>query len=489
MADYGSSATMPAVPIDLSFVAPQGEKPGAWTVVHSDGTLLFSSADEEPARARLAHLRSLAKTRMSAGHKVSGQDMLTLFPPTAPASLVMTALAADELSREDVFDSTSKTWKMRNVEIFRSGAALKKVRGEWKTLTFTADDVHAFVEAFDALGWTPPVKVGHGDDQAIVLEQLPALARVVDVRAAKVRGRDGSDQLGLFADLEKVPEALHAAIREGKLFQRSIEFWTDQIPRPNGGKFSRVLKAVALLGSELPAVGGMPALDVAPAKFAAGETHTVNLTMETHPVPDTPPKDGSGAQVIQLSADEYAKQQQERATLKAETDRQKAELEELKKLTARLSIERSVESATGAASRLRDAGKITPAQEPYVLEILKTLDDDKKDAVVVTLSTEKGTQEKKSSVRAAFLSLLDSFPKHVNAPGAGATKGNKNGGTDVSGAFSALSAEDQTKAVANLGAKYAEEAKATDSKALAAQYERARKDLVAGKVDVATVLA
>jgi hypothetical protein len=481
-----AAGTLPAVPIDVAFVGATGTTPGAWNVVHSDGTVLFSSQDESSARQRLDQLRALAKSRMAGGHEVTGGDMLTLFPPTAPAPLVMAALSAEELKREDVFDSASKTWLMRNVEIFRSGVALKQTSKGWKKLPFTTDDVRAFVEAFAALGWTPPLKIGHEGDQAIVLEQLPTLARVVAVREAKVRGRNGSDELGLFADLEKVPQALHDAIREGRLFQRSIEFWSDQIPRPTGeGTFPRVLKAVALLGSDLPAVAGMPPIDVAPAKFAAGESHTVNLNMETEPIMAEPkPGEGTGANVIQLSADEYAKQRQERETLKAETERQKAQLEELTKLTQRLSVERTVESATSAASRLRDAGKVTPAQEPYVLELLKALDDEKKDAVVVALATKDGPKESKFSARGALLALLETFPKHAGAPGVPATKSGSGGPVALSAGYAALTAEQQSAEIAKLGEKYAAESKDKSPRGMSAAYERARKDLASGAAEV-----
>lgn len=486
-----TDSTQVTVPIDVSFIAPDGGKPGAWKVLHADGTELFSCAVEMTARKRCDALRDLAKIRLQAGHQVTGQDMLTLFPPTAPAPLVMGALSATELMREDVLDAASNTWTMRNVEIFRSGTALKCVAGAWKTLSFTADDVTHFVEAFAALGWQPPVKIGHGEDQAIVLAQLPALARVTGVRSAKVKDPAGADQLGLFADLAKVPTALRDAIRDGRLFQRSIEFWTDQIPRPDGtGKFARALKAVALLGSDLPAVPGMPPIDIAPTPFAAGATDTtVTLTME---IPQMDPTNKGAATVIQLSGEEYEKLKQSAESNKAEAERLKAEQLADRQRIAKLEADRRVESATSLASRLRDSGKITPAQEPLVLEILKGLDDDKKDAVVVTLSTKDGTAESKSSQRAAFLSLLESFPKHPGAPSAGSTKGGAAGGTENTFDFGSLSLEKRDEAIAALGEKYAADAKKAnpnDTTKLTAFYERARKDLTAGKVTTAEVIA
>lgn len=476
----------PVVPIDAAFFAPADGKAGRWKVLHADGTVLFESEVEAEARGRLESLRDLARVRMSAGHTVTGSDMLALWPPTAPASLLLGALSVDELKREDVFDSVSKTWRMSNVEIFRSGDALKCVGGKWTRLPFTADDVMNLVEAFDALGWTPPVKVTHATEQPLVLEQLPSLARAVALRAAKVKGPRSKVELGAFADLEKVPDALYGAIRDGRLFQRSIEFWRNRIPDGSGSTFPMVLKAVALLGEELPAVRGMPPIDIAPAKFGAEEP---TETLTTPKEPETPMAENNskaGAEtVIQLSADEYAKLKQTAESNAQEATRLKAEQEASAKRIAKLEADRRIESATSAAARLRDAGKITPAQEPYVLEILKSLDDETKDAVVVTLSTKDGTKESKLSQRGAFLAFLDTLPRSAGAPGAAATRGQRNPGTDVGGGFASLSAEQRSAQIAALGDRYlAEAAEKKQPLTQLAAYEKARKDLSSGAVEL-----
>lgn len=483
-------ALLPAVPIDVALFPAEGDRPGSWKVLHADGTVLFETSEEDTARGRLALLRQLAQTRMGAGHKVTGSDMLTMFPPTAPAPLLLTTLSSEQLTREDVFDSVSQTWKMTNVEVFRSGAALKLAGKEGTILKFVPDDVHAFVEAFDALGWQPPLKIGHDAEQPIVLEQLKAIGRVTALRAAKVKGHDGLDELGLFADLDKVPAALRDAIGDGRLYQRSIEFWTDYVPKPDGkGKFHRVLKAVSLLG-DLPAVRGMPPLEIAPAKFAAeGQSETATTQETPAPMSDPTPKTGAGT-VIQMSTEEYEKLKQTGESAKSEAARLTAENTEMQKRLARLEIDRRTEGATSAAARLRVEGKITPAQEQNVVEVLKSLDDDKADAVTITtLGADGKSAESKKSQRGALLSLLDSFPKHSNAPGAPSSKGPKSQPNALAASFDAMNAEERSKVEAALGEKYAAESKAKTVPELLAAYARARKDLVDGKVDAATVTA
>lgn len=477
--------TLPVVPIDMVYLEAAGAKAGVWRVLHRDGTVLFEANEESTARSRLNALCDMAKVRLSAGLEVTGSDLLTLFPPTAPAPLVMCALSADELQREDVFDSLSRTWTMRNVEIFRSGAALKRDADGWKQIHFVPDDTRNLVEAYAALGWTPPVKVTHGSDQAIVLGELPSIARISALRAARVTDPNGEEQLGAFADLEKVPDVLREHVRAGRLHGRSIEFWRDQIPRTDGkdGKFPLVLKAVALLGAELPAVRGMPPLDVAPEKFSVTGSVTETLSQE---IPQMDPKKGD---VVEIPTAEYEKQKQTLETLSAESARQKTELERLAATNARLMADRRVEASTSAASRLRESGKITPAQEQNLVELLKTLDDEKSDAVtVVTLGTDGKTAESKKSQRGALVSFLDSMPKQTGAPGTPSTRGvgRVPQGPGAKSDFEALSAQQKDSAVYALWKQRCNEQKIDDLNSAKghAAYNKAREDLMSGNAAI-----
>lgn len=460
------------------------EADGVFRVATSDGVTLYESKERTAAYARASMLSEIVDLRQG---RATSEELLVLFPPTAPAPLVFGTLSASSagLSREDVFHDGSKTWSMRNVEIFREGEAFKqKADGSWHKIAFTADDVVAFVEAFTVLGWQPPVKITHSGDQRMLLAELPSIARVTSLRAAKVQASDGCSVMALFADLERVPEVLRDAIGQGKFPQRSIEFWRNSIPRPKGqGTLALALKAIALLGEDLPAVRGMPALDIAPAKFdASGHSEMVY----THPMENRSMSDpAKSGDVVTLSAEEYAKQKQLAESLKAENDRLKATQDEQQKRLDRLEIDRRVEAATGLASRVRESGKITPAQEPYVVALLKSLDDEQKDAVAVTLSTKDGPKEEKCSVRGAFVRFLDTLSVHPNAPGAAQTRGDKTGGTGVA-SFASLDVASRSALVAKLGEAYeADKAKGFASKLAA--YDAAQKDLASGRVAIEEV--
>jgi hypothetical protein len=457
-------------------------KDGRSKVVHrGDGKTLFETTDEAAALRRGAILAALAKRR---GSKDSSEELFVLFPPTAPEPLIFAAefaLGAEATKREDVWDPVSKTWTMRNVEVFREGVALKQAAsGECTEIHFTADDVIDLVEAFAVLEWQNPVKITHSRDQALVLDSLPTIARATALRAAEVkRKKDGRSVLAALADLEKVPPALYDAIREGKFPQRSIEFWRG-LPRPgeSGKKLPMVLKAISLLGDELPAVRGMPPLDTVPATFAAGaQSESLILSLENDPVttPATDPKAGPGAATITLSAEEHAKQVQAHESLKAENARLKAAQDAQDARLARIELENRIASATRLAASFVAKGRITPAQEPTVLELLKALDDDKKDAVTLSV----GEKTEKVSVRGAFLNLLDALPVLPGAPAAGAqTSGGGSDRPGTAGAFESLSIEVQSAKVAELGEKYLAEKKAPTQ---LAAYEMADKALRAGK--------
>jgi hypothetical protein len=437
-------------------------------VFAADGVCLYESSDRTAALRRASILSGLADRR---GARATSSDLLVLFPPSAPAPLILSAALSAEAQpkREDVFHAPSGTWSMKHVEVFRSGVALKA----GKPLTFTTDDVMDFVEAFATLGWQPPLKIGHNDEQPL-LDGLTAIGRVTALRAAEVKGSDGATALGLFADLERVPNELREAIRTGALYQRSIEFWRNVSRPTGGGTLPLVLKAVALLGADLPAVRGMPPLDIAPATFAEAASHEFATTpMETSPVTTPDPKAG---QTITLSAADY----EALKTSQTEAEQLKADLKAQQDRLNRLEIDRRVEGATNVATRLRTEGKIAPAQEANVVELLKALDDDNREAVTLSSTDGSTTRTEKLSARAAFVKLLDSMPKQAGAPGAPGSSGNKAQPANGSSEFASLSAEDQGKAVAKLGEKYAEQSKAKTANEFADAYDKARKDLVSG---------
>jgi hypothetical protein len=123
--------------------------------------------------------------------------------------------------------------KIEGVEIFRAG--------KWNGDTYSREDLDAMVDAFGKVGWRVPLKIGHDDKPG-----APAygwLSRVY---------RKGEK---LLADVVDVTRDVYLAIKNRHFDTCSAEIFFD-IER-NGKKFKRALKAVAILGAELPGVSGL----------------------------------------------------------------------------------------------------------------------------------------------------------------------------------------------------------------------------------------
>jgi hypothetical protein len=129
--------------------------------------------------------------------------------------------------------NASQLQTLTGVEIFQAG--------KWNGDDYTIEDLDRMVEAAQQVGFTPPLKAGHAD------EGQPALGWVENLR------RVGSK---LLADLVGLPARVYEAIRERRYDRVSAEiYWNLE---RNGKKFPRALKALALLGAQIPAVDLKP---------------------------------------------------------------------------------------------------------------------------------------------------------------------------------------------------------------------------------------
>ena len=129
------------------------------------------------------------------------------------------------------------THNAKGIEIFAVGT--------WNGDTYTVDDLNHMVDAFGKIGFDPPLKLGHNSEQEekLMKDGQPALGWIdhLFVQGGK-----------LLADFRDMPKAVFEAIKNRRYRTVSSEiFWNFM---DNGTKFPRVLKAVALLGADIPAV-------------------------------------------------------------------------------------------------------------------------------------------------------------------------------------------------------------------------------------------
>ena len=135
--------------------------------------------------------------------------------------------------------SEDMAYDLSNVEIFRPGT--------WNGRRYTESDIDDLVSSFDKLGYEPPIKLGHEEKSG---DQAWGWVR----NLRKVAGR-------AVADLADLPESLYNAIKEKRYNALSAEIFFDL--KRDENVFRRALKAVALLGAEVPAVSGLKPLSAA----------------------------------------------------------------------------------------------------------------------------------------------------------------------------------------------------------------------------------
>ncbi len=137
----------------------------------------------------------------------------------------------------------------------------------------------------------PKLKITHSEHQ----KSLAGLASYGDVADVYTKEVDG--ELRLFAKIKNVPKEVIAFIKEGRFPERSIEIYPEfKLGTKDGSPvYKNVLKAVALLGQEMPAVTGMAPVmlseglekqkTVCFSDFCAckeeAEKHLASLLMET----------------------------------------------------------------------------------------------------------------------------------------------------------------------------------------------------------------
>lgn len=136
-----------------------------------------------------------------------------------------------------------QTFNLKGVEIFAAGT--------WNGDTYTEKDLDEMVKAFDEVGFRPPLKLGHNMEQEKKWKDgQPAFGWIDKIY------RQGKK---LLADFVELPQKIYEALKRGNYKQVSAEiFWNFD---RDGKKFPRVLRAVALLGADIPAVSGLDAIE------------------------------------------------------------------------------------------------------------------------------------------------------------------------------------------------------------------------------------
>lgn len=154
---------------------------------------------------------------------------------------------------EDCINAVRKmTASIEEMEIFRAGTH----NGD----EFTEKDLAEIADNFRILKdhVRPKLKITHhGDgDEQVTLAGLASYGDVVDVF---INSENSDGEKRLYCKVVNVPPAVLEWIRDGRFSERSIEIYPEFRvgAKKDSPVYRNVLKAVALLGHEMPAVTGM----------------------------------------------------------------------------------------------------------------------------------------------------------------------------------------------------------------------------------------
>jgi len=259
------------------------------------------------------------------------------------------------------------TFNLEGVEIFSTGT--------WNGDKYTNKDLSAMVDNFDETGFQPPLKLGHNEEQPEMLDGAPALGYVDKIYV------EGSKLLANFVNL---PKKVYEAIKRGNYKRVSSEIYWNY--KSNGMTLDRVLKAVALLGSEIPAVTNLESISGLYNKDAEFKFY---LEKEQEVMDDT-----------NISIKEFKNLQEELVKLKEEKALADKELNERKS-------QQRAEKISAFISHQKEVGRVLPAFEKQLTALLETTNDDK----VYSYTAEEKTIE--MSQFELVESIIESLPKLI----------------------------------------------------------------------------
>ncbi len=144
-----------------------------------------------------------------------------------------------------------------NIEIFRAGT--------WNNDTYSIEDLDGMVSNFNALRHKRdvPLKLGHDENQKLLQKDgMPSAGWVSSIK------RVGDK---IVASAIDVPQKIFDLVVSGAYRKVSAEIYPSY-KDAEGTKYSKVLRAIALLGSDIPAVEGLSSIQ---AMYAAGQLYKV----------------------------------------------------------------------------------------------------------------------------------------------------------------------------------------------------------------------
>ena len=237
--------------------------------------------------------------------------------------------------------AVEQTFNLNGVEIFSTGI--------WNGDRYNEKDLDNMVSNFDDVGFEPPVKIGHNEEQPELKDGQPALGYVDKIYTV------GSK---LLADFKELPKKVYEAIKRGNYKRVSSEIYWNY--RADDKSFNRVLKAVALLGAEIPAVTNLESITGLYKK----EVGTGDVKLHYN---------GKESEIMEETHENLVPVEEHEKAL----EDLRLEKEEVIKEFAMHKQELKKQQIATYMKELKDEGKVLPAYSNEVEALLSTATDEK----------------------------------------------------------------------------------------------------------------
>lgn len=263
--------------------------------------------------------------------------------------------------------------EIKRLEIFAAGTWAPSNASK---MTVTEASLDEMVQHFQELQGSnvvkPHLKLGHTDAQKWFGQDvgIPTLGWVDRV------WREGSK---LFADISNVPEALLDLIRQKRFHNVSVEVFTPGQVEFNGKKLGHVLSAIAILGTEMPAVKDLAGLAAAlfATQFASSvaEKPTTFTSERNETAMFTQDQVDSliAAAVSKVTAELTAKFSADASAQTTELAVVKARAEAAEAAIAKQATDFAQAQAVSAIDAAIKDGKLLPAQKDMALAFMTSI--------------------------------------------------------------------------------------------------------------------
>lgn len=329
---------------------------------------------------------------------------------------------------------------------------------------YTEKDLDSMVFAFDETKdkFRPYLKLSHNKDQQLLSEEeLPAAGYISNLY------RKGKK---LIADFVDIPEKIYFLMKNKAYSKRSSEiYWGIDFA---GKKYERMLKAVAILGADMPAVHNLDDIinmyGFDPDKKNPTEKITGGGNFKKYQV-ETIKRDDSMPEEIKEYQKKLSAAESEKAELEKKLKDQKDKIEEQERKYAQIEIERESERVKNYANSLVSEKLACKSMVPLIEKILGPEEKN----YSVTQTVKNGEKEEdvkkeysnKQDMLKECLSLFSSFSKLSFTEQTTASKGDEGKKKDK---------EDELEEKIN---KYAQENKVSYSEAYKnVMYEESQKE-------------